>query len=58
MRGFGFNKELGPQLDITGSETDVEITIRPDGKVLWVSMEGITVLRICRIEGEIQISRE
>lgn len=35
-------------LDITAPE-QVDIEIRQDGRVVWVSCEGITVLRICRI---------
>jgi len=35
--------------DITGSEV-VEVSIRDDGKVLWVNSEKGCVLRICRIK--------
>lgn len=37
------------QLDITGA-TDVSIQIRADGKVLWVNVDGICALRVCRID--------
>lgn len=36
-------------LDIRGAQVDVDVHIRDDGKVLWVSVDGITVLRICQI---------
>lgn len=35
-------------LDITKPE-HVELRIRSDGKVLWVTVDGQTVLRICQI---------
>ena len=45
-----------PHLDITFESSDnksdlsmVEIDIREDKKVIWVSIAGTTVLRICRI---------
>lgn len=37
------------QLDITSPENGVQIEVREDGKVLWVSVDGIIVLRICQI---------
>ena len=36
-------------LDITKPEHGVQIQIRDDGKVIWVHVDGITVLRICQI---------
>lgn len=36
-------------IDISEPENHVQIEIRPDGKVLWVNVDGITVLRICKI---------
>lgn len=36
-------------LDICGAELGVQVDIRDDGKVLWVSVDGLTVLRICQI---------
>lgn len=36
-------------VDITGAEV-VEVTVRSDGKVLWVNTEKGCVLRICQIE--------
>jgi hypothetical protein len=35
--------------DITKPEHGVQITVRDDGSVLWVSVDGLTVLRICQI---------
>ena len=37
------------QMDITQPEGEVQVQIRADGSVLWVHVEGQTVLRICRI---------
>ena len=34
--------------DITGAEV-VEVSIRDDGKVIWINTEKGCVLRICRI---------
>jgi len=36
-------------VDITTPEYGVEILIRQDGKVLWVSVDGNTVLRVNRV---------
>ena len=35
--------------DVTGAE-DVEIVIRSDGRVIWVNLDGLLLLRICRIK--------
>lgn len=35
--------------DITAPE-DLEIEVRADGKVVWISVDGVTVLRACRIK--------
>ena len=37
------------KLDITAPEHGVQIQVRADGKVIWVHVDGITVLRICQI---------
>lgn len=42
------------QLDITGEE-DLKISIRSDGKVLWINSKDGCILRICRISGKIVI---
>ena len=43
-------------LDVTGPTTgEVEVSIREDGRVLWVNVGGVCLLRICRIVGEVQI---
>jgi hypothetical protein len=36
-------------VDITAPNFGVDVTIREDGKVVWVSVDGITILRICQI---------
>lgn len=41
-------------LDITAPEhVEVEIQNRPNGNVLYIHVDGITVLRICRVKSEI-----
>lgn len=40
--------------DITAPKV-VEVEIRHDGKVVWIHVEGITVLRACRV-GELTIT--
>lgn len=42
MREYGF-------VDITAPDHGVEIQVREDRKVIWVSVDGVTVLRICQI---------
>jgi hypothetical protein len=39
----------GQFVDITAPD-QVEVEIRADGSVLWVHVEGITKLRLCRIQ--------
>lgn len=36
--------------DITAPKFPVEILIREDGKVLWINVDGVCVLRICQIQ--------
>jgi hypothetical protein len=36
-------------LDVTAPQAGVEVQVSSDGKVLWVHVDGLTVLRICRI---------
>jgi hypothetical protein len=40
---------LEHSLDITEPCHGVDVQIRADGKVLWVNVDGVCVLRICRI---------
>jgi hypothetical protein len=40
----------GELLDITAPKFGVEVEIREDGKVLWVHVDGVSVLRICQID--------
>lgn len=42
-------EEIPQFLDITAPKMGVQIDIRSDGKVIWVSVDGITVLRVCQI---------
>lgn len=37
------------QMDITAPEHGVEIGIREDRKVIWISVDGVTILRISQI---------
>lgn len=43
------DQATGPQLDITAPD-NVEVLLREDGKVLWVNVDGVCRLRICRVE--------
>jgi len=36
-------------LDITAPER-VQVVVRRDGKVIWVHVDGVTVLRVCRMK--------
>lgn len=40
---------VGKQMDITGANI-VDVQIRADGTVIWVNVDGVCKLRICRIE--------
>ena len=45
-------------IDVTAPSL-VEIEIRSDGKVIWIHVDGFTLLRACRIENlEIKDNRE
>jgi hypothetical protein len=39
----------GKTVDITGAEV-VEVLIRNDGSVVWVNIDGICILRVCRVK--------
>ena len=41
--------DIGAQMDITGA-SDVSIQVRADGKVIWVNVDGVCKLRVCRID--------
>lgn len=45
-----------PMLDITGAET-VQIQVRKDRKVVWVNVDGVCRLRICRITGTVEVEQ-
>lgn len=60
MRAWSFTGDEGntrdkigapPQLDITQPEGPVVIEVDHRRKVMYVHIEGFTVLRICRAEG-------
>lgn len=36
-------------VDITEPTHGVIVQIREDGKVIWIHVDGLTVLRVCRI---------
>ena len=44
-------------LDITGPVGIVEVEVRAQHGVLWVNIEGICVLRICKIDSVIGIKK-
>lgn len=37
------------QIDITKPDAGVEISIKDDGTVIWINVDGICVLRVCQI---------
>lgn len=41
--------KLGELMDITAPKA-VQIQVRADGKVIWVNVDGLCVLRCCQIE--------
>ena len=45
---FSFDPEQ-PFLDVTAPEHGVQVRMAKDGKVLWVDVDGVCVLRICRV---------
>ncbi len=47
--------ELGKVLELEAPEVGVEVAIRGDGGVLWVNVDGVCVLRICRIKTSIDV---
>ena len=36
-------------LDLTAPIEGVQVQVREDGKVLWVNVDGVCRLRVCRI---------
>jgi len=53
------NDDALPQLDISNPKGGVQITVRPDGRRLWVSVDGACVLRISGIPAlEVEDNRE
>ncbi len=41
-------KLLEKAIDITGATT-CEVSIKEDGKVIWINVDGVCVCRVCRI---------
>jgi hypothetical protein len=43
-------EHIGKQMiDITAPDKSVEVSIRKDGTVIWVNVDGVCKLRICQI---------
>lgn len=42
--------QLQEMKDITSPEHGVQVQIRRDGKVIWVHVDGVTVLRVCQVQ--------
>lgn len=43
------NSRMIPQIDITAPRVGVEISVRADGKVVWINVDGVCALRVCQI---------
>lgn len=53
------NMDATKMIDINCAEDDVkeiDVTLRQDGAVLWVNVDGICVLRICKIGKQLKIN--
>lgn len=52
---------LPTMLDLNASQDNishVEITIRKDGKVVWINADGFCVFRVCQLNGQVIIHDE
>ncbi len=50
--------QMGQMLDISDPNHGVQVEIRADKYVLWVSVDGVTVLRVCGIKpGMLSVDR-
>jgi hypothetical protein len=49
MKTPSMEELLNAQIEITAPARGVEVQFKEDGKVLWVNVDGICVLRICQI---------
>jgi len=48
----------GSMLDITGAGTvEISVARAPSGKVVWVNVDGLCVLRVCRIKGRTTVTQ-
>ena len=46
----------GEHVDITMTDTlELEVSIRDDGKVLWINTQHGCLVRICSIKGKINV---
>jgi hypothetical protein len=43
------DRKIPPQLDITGPEGEVQVEVDHTRGVMYVHLEGATILRICRV---------
>ena len=46
------NSTMFSSIDLTGPFDEVEIEEREDGKVLWVNVDGICILRLSKLDPE------
>lgn len=49
---------VGDMVDVSQPQHGVEIQIRKDGKVVWVNVDGVCMLRVSQIDFPIQITRQ
>ena len=49
MKNVNLGSKEHPMLDVSEVELGVQVDIHQDGKVLWVSVDGLTLLRISDI---------
>lgn len=44
-----YHDQIVQSLDVTGAE-EVEVSIKSDGSVIWINVDGLLRLRVCRIK--------
>jgi hypothetical protein len=49
LRNPTFEELAETFVDITAPAKNVTVQIRVDGKVLWINVDGVCVLRICQM---------
>jgi hypothetical protein len=48
----------GGMLDITGAQDlEIQIAEAKSGQVIWINVDGMCALRVCRIKGKVTIER-